>query len=91
LDKVKERFNPEQDTCTDKIEDRKSYTLDNKYVYGHSRPLPDEAKDEATRYIRVLVNKYPFQLRYLMGLAYWNRFQEAWCDSGDRKKALRSI
>lgn len=92
LSDVKKRFNPEHDTCQDKITDIKRYTLEGKgFRYEHGRPLPDETAIHAVDYIRELVKKYPFQLRYVLALPLWKRFSEAWCDTGDEGKSLRAI
>jgi hypothetical protein len=93
LEAVKERFNPEHDTCQDKITDIKRYTLQGKktFKYRHNRELPPEVSQKAVAYIRALVKRYPFQLRYVLALPYWYRFTEAWCDSGDEDIAMRAI
>jgi hypothetical protein len=85
LDKVKERFNPEQDTYVPAKGKKKEYK------YTHDRPLPEDVRVKAESYIAVLTAKYPYQLRHLMGIAYWNRFSEMWCDTGDARKSMRAI
>lgn len=92
LEAVKQRFNPAQDTCQDKINDIKRYTLKGTtFRYEHGRPLPVETAHKAVAYIREIVKVYPFQLRYVLAQPYWKRFSEAWCDTGDEYKSLRAI
>lgn len=84
--KVKERFDPDKDTCqTFQTKQTK------KYEYQHTRPLPEDVRERSTKYIDVITAKFPFQMRHLMGLAYWKRFSESWCDYGDEQKAMRAI
>jgi len=61
------------------------------FPYPHSRPLPVKTAQQALHYIAAIVRKYPFQLRYSMAMPLWDRFCEAWCDTGDEKKSLLSI
>jgi hypothetical protein len=59
--------------------------------YIHDRPLSNDDCQEALDYIAALVKVYPVQLRYAMARPLWNRFCEAWCDSGDLKASLNAI
>jgi hypothetical protein len=91
---LKTRFDPEEDTLKDKLADQKQWRLEgNVFRYTHQlRPPPSqETAFKAIAYIRALTSKYPFQLRKVIALPLWDRFQEVWCDTGDEEKSLRSI
>lgn len=90
-------WDPEQDLCNEKPDDKDSYSLE-KVVYDYppkglkaKRKLPPNMAEQAMAYIRVCVKKYPFQLRYTMGLPMWLRFCDVWNDTGDFRKAMRAI
>ena len=55
------------------------------------RTLPDYHAEQARRYIAVLCERYPLQLRVLMSLPLWGRFCEMWNRTGDKGKAMRAI
>lgn len=61
------------------------------FPYAHPRPLPNGVAQEAIKYIKALVQPYPFQLRYTMALPLWDRFAQVWCDTGDAKRAMKEI
>lgn len=61
------------------------------FPYPHRRPLNVEDAEQAIRYIKVITEKYPVQIRYAMAIPLWNRFAQEWCETGDLKKALRGI
>ena len=58
---------------------------------GVYRELPDQYAEDAKRYISTICERYPLQVRVLLGLPMWLRFCEEWNDSGDLKKAMRAI
>ena len=55
------------------------------------RALPDYDAEQARRYIAVICERYPLQVRVLLGLPMWLRFCDAWQNTGDRRKAMRVI
>lgn len=55
------------------------------------RPLPPEVSEQARTYIRSLTERYPLQLRGMLGLPMWFRFVDVWSDTGDPIKAMRAI
>ena len=55
------------------------------------RDLPEHYAEEARRYIAVICERYPLQMRVLLGLPMWLRFCEAWNETGDRRKSMRVI
>lgn len=61
------------------------------FPYRHGRPLPMEIEQRAIDYISVLVKQFPFQLQFVMALPLWERFAQAWCETGDEQKAMRDI
>jgi hypothetical protein len=74
--------------------DQKTIMFDGsgKYLnYRHNRVLSNKDCQTALDFIASLVKIYPVQLRYAMARPLWNRFCEAWCDSGDLKASLLSI
>lgn len=61
------------------------------FPYDHPLPLPGSVAQEAIKYIKAIVQPYPFQLRYAMALPLWQRFAQVWCETGDAGKAMREI
>lgn len=61
------------------------------FPYAHPRSLPGQVAQEAIRYIKVIVQPYPFQLRYSMAVPLWERFAQKWCETGDARKAMMEI
>jgi hypothetical protein len=59
--------------------------------YRHDRPISNKDCQKALDYIAVLTKVYPVQIRYAMARPLWERFCEAWCDSGDLKAAMYAI
>ena len=55
------------------------------------RDLPEYHAEQARQYIAVVCQRYPLQVRVLLGLPMWLRFCQAWHDTGDRRKAMRVI
>lgn len=61
------------------------------FEYTHNRPLPRKTASKAMMYIRAICAEYPIESRHGIAKPLWNRFQEAWCDTGDEGKSLRAI
>ena len=61
------------------------------FTYEHHRTLDKATAEKAHVYIRAIVAKYPFQLRYAMARPLWERFCKEWCATGDEERALRAI
>lgn len=90
--KILNGWTEEKDHLREKASANEGYTLEfGVFPYRHSRDLSKDTARKAHDYIRVLVKKYPFQIRYAMALPLWERFCEAWCDTGDEAKALGAI
>jgi hypothetical protein len=91
--KILRHWDVDKDTLTESIGNTQSWAkVDKKaFPYEHSRPLPKATAKKALALIEALVKPYPFQLRYAMARPLWFRFTEAWCDTGDEKKALLAV
>jgi hypothetical protein len=91
----KTRILSKADLAKDTLQDtpsKKWMSVDNPLLdYTHSRPLPKPVARRAIKYINQLVSIYPFQIRYAMAVPLWQRFSQAWCDTGDEKESLRVI
>lgn len=85
------------DESKDRVQDKpeKSMAWDNvtagAFPYEHPRGLPSDIAQEAIKYIKAIVQPYPFQLRYTMALPLWDRFAQTWCETGDAKRAMKEI
>jgi hypothetical protein len=79
------------DTLTEKPSKKWMSVDDPMLNYQHSRPLPKTTAKKAIKYINQLVSIYPFQIRYAMAIPLWERFAQAWCDTGDEKESLRVV
>ena len=89
--RILSKTSAEKDTLHEKPSKR-WMSVDNPILnYSHSRPLPKSTAKKAIKYINQLVSIYPFQMRYAMALPLWERFAQAWCDTGDEKEALRVV
>jgi len=82
-----------KDVLTDdpKIHMRWVFAENGMFDYSHSRPLPHEVAQKAIDYIAAITKRYPFQMRYILARAHWERFAQEWCDTGDERSALRVI
>jgi hypothetical protein len=91
--KILRNWDADKDTLTETVGKTQQWTSVKKraFPYEHSRPLPLTTAKAGLAYITSLVKPYPFQLRYVMARPLWFRFTEAWCDTGDEKKALLAI
>lgn len=61
------------------------------FPYDHERPLPVSSAQKAMNYIAAIVRVYPFQIRYSMAMPLWDRFCDAWCETGDEGRSLLAI
>jgi hypothetical protein len=91
--KILSHWDEERDTLTEEPGASLGWKSadDPAFPYEHGRGLPKPTAQKAIDYIDHLTRKYPFQIRYAMALPYWHRFAQAWCETGDEKKALRAI
>ena len=61
------------------------------FEYEHSRPMPVSVATNALKYINAITAKYPFQIRFSMAKPLWQRFADAWCDTGDENYSMGRI
>ena len=90
---MRKTLHPEKDTLQETHEVSMKWTKAENGVfdYKHSRPLPQETAQKAIDYIAVITKDYPFQLRYALAIAHWERFAQVWCDTGNESEALKVI
>ena len=53
--------------------------------------LPEYYAEQARRYIAVVTETYPFQMRWFLGEPMWMRFCDMWADKGDFTRSMRAI
>ncbi len=87
---VLKHWDQEYDTVNEQMSKGDSIEFPTFY-YDHDRKLTRITAKKAHDYIRELVKVYPFQLRHELALPLWERFAEAWCETGDEAKALGAI
>lgn len=86
-------LDPERDLVRDDVKSSMKWLDVNNglFDYDHKRPLPSSTAQEALKYIEAITKKYPFQIRYAMAKPLWDRFAEAWCETGDISVSMNKI
>ena len=87
------RSSPERDTLQETPDKSSRWTKvsETMFDYNHPRPLPNDTAQKAIDYINVIVKEFPFQIRYHMAVPLWERFSDAWCETGNESESLRAI
>lgn len=91
LEEVKARLDPVKDAAPKLSEIEWTNPTKKTFSYTHTRPLPRDTAIKAIKYITVIVKAYPVQIRYTMARPLWERFCDAWCNTGSASIAIRAI
>ncbi len=91
IQKITHHVNGFSDRCMDDPDDPEFSVIGLIFPYTGTRELRVWQAERAMKYIEACVRKYPFNVRRDFAFPMWNRFVEAWDDTGDLSKAMRKI
>ncbi len=92
LKKILDHYDPKfMDVCIDSPNNPEFQVDLNTFPYNFERDLMVREAEPAIRYIKICVERYPFNIRRDLAYPMWMRFTETWNATGDLRKAMRAI